>query len=259
MKATISRHFSKREPSVIRLAQIEFARRQDAVQAVNVAIGNVTLPMHPAMIERMIHLDAPGSPFERGVVKYTPTAGVEETRAAFLNIIASCGCETGGLHVQVTDGGSQAMELVILGACGPAETFDRPLLIIDPTYTNYKSFADRLSRPVVAITRTLHPDGVFSLPDFDEIEEAIRENKPGALLVIPYDNPTGQCYSRDLMAALAGLCVRYGLWMISDEAYRELYYQGSQAVSIWDLTNNDVAGIEGRRISIESSSKVWNA
>ncbi|KKL15323.1 hypothetical protein LCGC14_2506760, partial [marine sediment metagenome] len=101
--------------------------------------------------------------------------------------------------------------------------------------------------------------GVFSLPDFDEIEEAIRENKPGALLVIPYDNPTGQCYGRDLMAALAGLCVRYGLWMISDEAYRELYYQGSAAVSIWDLTNHDVPGIEGRRISIESSSKVWNA
>ena len=48
--------------------------------------------------------------------------------------------------------------------------------------------------------------------------------------------------------------------MVSDEAYRELYYvEGSELVSIWGITDKDVAGIEGRRISIETASKVWNA
>jgi aspartate aminotransferase len=62
------------------------------------------------------------------------------------------------------------------------------------------------------------------------------------------------------MKALAKLCVKYNLWMASDEAYRELYYdETSKLVSIWGITDADVPGIEGRRISIETASKVWNA
>ena len=116
----LSAHFAGREPSVIRLAQIEFAKRGDATRDLNVAIGNVSLPMHPALQERMDNLRAPGSPFAGGVVKYTATVGLAETNAAFLNIIASSGCAVDGLRSQVTDGGSQAMELVITGCCGPA-------------------------------------------------------------------------------------------------------------------------------------------
>lgn len=61
------------------------------------------------------------------------------------------------------------------------------------------------------------------------------------------------------MLKLAELCVRHNLWMISDEAYRELYYTGGEVTSIWGITDRDVPGIEGRRISVETSSKVWNA
>lgn len=103
-------------------------------------------------------------------------------------------------------------------------------------------------------------DGKFNLPDMNEVEEAIKAHKPGALLVIPYDNPTGQLYTYDLLKDLARLCVKYNMWMVSDEAYRELYYKDEEKlVSIWGLSDEDVPGIEGRRISIETASKVWNA
>ena len=59
----LSAHFISREPSVIRLAQIEFDLRQDETEAINVAIGNVSLPMHPAMIDHMRNLAAAGSTF----------------------------------------------------------------------------------------------------------------------------------------------------------------------------------------------------
>ncbi len=50
------------------------------------------------------------------------------------------------------------------------------------------------------------------------------------------------------------------MWMVSDEAYRELFYDvNSKLVSIWGVTDAEVPGIEGRRISIETTSKVWNA
>lgn len=259
MKPELSSHFQKRKPSVIRTAQIEFLKRKDAVQAINVAIGNVSLPMHPAMVRRLADLQAEGSPFQTGAVRYTPTAGTQETREAFRHIIASSGFAAEGLHVQITDGGSQAMELVILGVCGDVGTADKPLLIIDPTYTNYTAMAARLGRSAVSLQRSLQADGRFTLPDLSRIEGIVQEHRPGALLVIPYDNPTGQLYSRDQMQKLAELCVRHNLWMISDEAYRELLYTGADTVSIWGITDREVPGIEGRRISVESSSKVWNA
>ena len=259
MKPELSSHFQKREPSVIRTAQIEFQNRRDGAEAVNVAIGNVSLPMHPAMLRRLADLQVQGSPFRDGAVRYTPTAGLEETRRAFRHIIASSGFPADHLYVQVTDGGSQAMELVIVGVCGEAGTGEKPLLIIDPTYTNYTAMAARLGRGVVSLQRTLQGDGRFTLPDRSRIEAIIRERRPGALLVIPYDNPSGQLYSRRQMLELAELCVRYNLWMASDEAYRELLYTGGETVSIWGISEREVAGIEGRRISVETSSKVWNA
>ncbi len=252
----MSNHFQSRQPSSIRLAGIKFAARQDGTEAINVAIGNVSLPMHPAMIERMHALN---KTFADGVVKYTATVGTDECREAFLNIIRASDCSTAGLHCQVTDGGSQGMELVILGVCGPAGSAESPLLLIDAAYTNYTAFASRLGRATVSIQRTLQEHGKFTLPEIAAIEQRIQETRPGALVVIPYDNPTGHFYDQATLNELARLCVKYDLWMISDEAYRELYYTEDKASSVWAITEADVPGITGRRISIETASKVWNA
>jgi aspartate aminotransferase len=252
MLPPLSAHFMSREPSAIRLSQIEFLKRKDKVTAVNTAIGNVSLPMHPAMIQRMLSLKE--SPFGNGVVQYSTTVGEVETNQAILHLIRCSGFSTQGLYSQITDGASHAMELVLLGVCD-----ERPLLIFDPTYTNYTAFAKRIGRSTVALTRHLSKEGKFRLPSLGEIEETIQRAKPSALLVIPYDNPSGQFFPQEILDALGKLCVKYNLWMISDEAYRELFYTGEQTSSIWGVTESKVPGITGRRISIESASKVWNA
>lgn len=260
-KPVLSAHFESRKPSAVRLAQMKFDERKVKPEAViNVGIGNVSLPTNPAMMERMFALNAPDSPFANGVVRYSGTAGTKECQDAFRNILDCEGFDTSKLHIQVTDGGSAGMELLLIGTCGPAGTDERPLMMIDPAYTNYISFAERVGRKTVTVKRELSEDGNFDLPELGKIEEAIKENNPGALLVIPYDNPTGQLYNHDTLVDLAKLCVKYNMWMISDEAYRELYYEeGTDLVSIWGVTDADVPGIEGRRISIETASKVWNA
>lgn len=257
----LSEHFQTREPSAIRQAQIEFARRPDrgAVIPINTAIGNVTLPMHPRMRERLANLTASGSPFADGVVKYSATIGEEEARRAVMNIIASSGFPTKGLDAMITDGGSQAMELIVVGTGGRPGTSERPVLLIDAAYVNYRSFAERCGRATVSIRRTLGDDGAYSLPDIAEIERVIERTRPGALIVIPYDNPTGQLYTEEILVALARLCVKHNLWMVSDEAYRELYYVDRPPVSIWGIDDAKVPGIVGRRIGIDTASKVWNA
>ena len=260
-KPILSAHFESRTPSDVRLAQMKYDDRKVKPQAViNVGIGNVSLPTNPAMMKRMFALDAPESPFSKGVVRYSGTAGLPETQEAFKNILKCEGFDTSKLLVQVTDGGSSGMELLLIGVCGPAGTGEKPLMMIDPAYTNYISFAERVGRKTVTVKRTLTDSGKFSLPEISEIEEAIKLNNPGALLVIPYDNPTGQLYDHETLVELAKLCVKYNLWFISDEAYRELYYdENVKLVSIWGVTDAEVPGIEGRRISIETASKVWNA
>ncbi len=255
----LSKHFASRKPSSIRAAQILFANRNNPPIAINVSIGNVSLPTHPKMIERMANLMSSGSPFEDGVIKYSATIGQKEANDAFLNIIASSGFNVSNLYSQITDGGSAAMEIIMLGVCaGPAENKD-PLLLLDPAYTNYNAFASRLGRKTISIKRELQEDGCFSLPNIKEIETLIKKEKPSALLVIPYDNPTGQMFTQEQMTSLAKLCVEHDMWLISDEAYREIHYTNSKPSSIWGITNKEVAGIEGRRISIETASKVWNA
>jgi aspartate aminotransferase len=152
------------------------------------------------------------------------------------------------------------MELMIVGVCGAAGSGKHPLLTIDAAYTNYLAMAERTGRKTVGVVRTLDRDGNFTLPDMDEIEKTIQKEKPGALLIIPYDNPTGHFYNQDMLKSIGELCVKYNLWMVSDEAYRELFYLDNESSSsIWKLTEKDVPGITGRRISIESTSKTWNA
>ncbi|MBN1331639.1 aminotransferase class I/II-fold pyridoxal phosphate-dependent enzyme [Candidatus Dojkabacteria bacterium] len=257
MQPILSSQFQANQPSAIRTAQELFMKRNDNVDAINAAIGNVSLPMHPAMQKRMFNLKAENSPFRDGVVKYTQTKGTDEANAAMINILKASGLKVEGLHTQITDGGSAAMELVILGVADR----DEAILMIDPAYTNYMSFARRTGRKIVTLAREYKDKtiGEFELPNIEKIEDLIKTHKPKALVIIPYDNPTGQFMSKEVMVSLAELAVKYNMWIISDEAYREMYYEAEAAISIWCLSNNDADGIEGRRISIESASKVWNA
>lgn len=256
----ISQYYANKKPSGVRMANLKYERREDQVELINGAIGNVSLPMHPKMIERLHQVGQPGSGFEEGIVKYADTSGHPETKAAFLNVIKQLDFDVSDLNVLVTDGGSLAMEISLLGICGESGKGDRPLLMFDPSYTNYNSLANRIGRKTVTIAREFSEDGYFTFPEVDEIEAVIKREQPGGILVIPYDNPTGQMMDKEILTGIAELCVKYNLWLLSDEAYRGLFYdENREFVSIWGLTDKEVPGIEGRRISIETTSKVWNA
>ena len=89
MTPSISKHYQQREPSAIRKAQILFNSRKDKkhVKVINLAIGNISLPMHPVMVERMKSIGERHSPFVEGIVKYTSTEGTQECQKAFISAI----------------------------------------------------------------------------------------------------------------------------------------------------------------------------
>ena len=261
MAPNISEHYENREPSAIRKAQILFNARRDKnqINVINLAIGNISLPMHPIMIDAMISLNKKESPFNEGVVKYTASVGSEDCQNAFIHTINAEleNKELDSIKCLVTDGGSQAMELMLLGVCGPSSV--NPILFIDPTYTNYIEFCNRLAIPYVIYSRKINSDGSFTGIDINEISEIIDKSKPSGIVIIPGDNPTGQQISQDIIFKIAKICIEKDLWLISDEAYRSLYYTESGQTSIWALSSKEIPEISGRRISIESASKMWNA
>ena len=261
MSPSISKHYQQREPSVIRKAQILFNSRKNKknIEVINLAIGNITLPMHPIMIERMSALNQENSPFYNGVVKYTSSVGTQECQSAFIHSIDAelKNNISNKVKCVITDGGSQAMELMLLGVCGPSS--EKPILFIDPTYTNYIEFSKRLSIPITIYSRKLQNDGSYSDINIIDISNIIDRDNPCGIVLIPGDNPTGQQISQELIIEIAKVCVEKDIWIISDEAYRSLYYTEVGQSSIWALDDDIVPGINGRRISIESASKMWNA
>lgn len=259
-QAVVSNYFASKLPSNIRLSGIAYSNREDNVGLINGAIGNVSLPVHPKMYKRLVEIGTPEGGFADGIVKYEETAGNPETQAAFKNILTQQGFDASDLEVLITDGSSMAMEVAMLGICGEPGADDKPLLMFDPSYTNFNSVAKRIGRKTITVKRTLNENGKFSFLDIKEIEETILSERPNGILIIPYDNPTGQMYDKKTMVEIAKLCVKHNLWLLSDEAYRGLFYDKNREIlSIWGITDKEVPGIEGRRISLETSSKVWNA
>lgn len=256
----LSSYFQNKLPSNVRQGSIAYAERKDNVALIDGSIGSVSLPIHPKMFERLQNIGYTEGAFQEGIVKYDRTAGNPETQAAFKNILKQQGFDTTDLEVLVTDGSSMAMEISMLGIAGEPGVDEQPLLMFDPVYTNYNSVASRLGRKAMTVQRTLTEDGKFTFPRVEEIEATILKENPNGILIIPYDNPTGQMYEWESLIEIAKLCVKYNLWLLSDEAYRGLYYdENRDMISVWGVTDKEVPGIEGRRISLESSSKIWNA
>ena len=125
---------------------------------------------------------------------------------------------------------------------------------------HYLDFARRLNIGVLTHARRIKDDGSIADFDISKLKKLFKSENIKGLIIIPYDNPTGDFIEQPLLEQIAKLCVEYGIWLISDEAYRPLYYDEKIGFSsIRLLDENTVPGITGSRIGIESSSKIWNA
>lgn len=270
-KRDASDYFKSLKPTAIRRASELFLKRDDNIRCVNGSIGNISLPVHYEMWNGLAELVNGDRSVLRRVyevvfgrvpkpIKYSGTVGIDEAREGILNIIAATTtCNTKDLYAHVTAGGSEAMILMMLGCCGNPGEDKYPLLVFDPTYTNYMELAEQIGRKVVSVRRKLSDDGIFTIPSEEEIDTAMEQHNPGAALVIIEDNPTAHSYTKKEMTTIGKLCVKHGIKMVSDEAYRGMNISnGGRSASVWNLTDDDVPGIVGNRASIESGSKWGN-
>jgi aspartate aminotransferase len=181
------------------------------------------------------------------VLAYTPSPGTPEYLASLREYYRRLGVDLSPNELVATTGGSEAI-LFALMAC--ADDGDEALLV-EPFYTNYAAFASMAGVRLVPLA-TRGEDG-FHLPSRDVWERAVTPRTRLALLCNP-NNPTGTVYTREEVVAVAEMCRDRGLFLIVDEVYRELVYDGRRPTTALLLP-----GFEEQLIVADSLSKRYSA
>lgn len=186
--------------------------------------------------------------FDARVLAYSPSLGIPSLRESIAAYYGRYGHAVQPRDVAVTVGGSEAIFFALSAVCDPGDE----ILVREPFYANYIAFAAMISAKVVPIPSSI--DDGFRLPSREEIARCITP-RTRAILCISPENPTGVVYDRREMETLRELCERYGLYLISDEVYREFIYdEHVRFTSILDLQ-----GFEEHAILIDSVSKRFSS
>src|SRR4029078_12156212 len=125
------------------------------------------------------------------------------------------------------------------------------VLVVEPYYANYKAFAEMAGLNIVPITRRGR-DG-FHVPARHVWERALTPRTRIVMLCNP-SNPTGTVYTREELEMIASFCRDHGLFLISDEVYREFVYDGRKAISALELRD-----VEDLVVVVDSLSKRYSA
>ena len=191
-------------------------------------------------------VDAAVEALRTGKHHYTPNAGILPLREA----ISEYYVRSRGLHyspeteIIATAGGMEALLLTMLTLLNPGDAF----LLSDPCWTNYSRQIEICSaRPVFVPVDAAH-DFTFAP---EALEKAITPETKGFLVNSPA-NPTGGIAGRKVLEQLAEIAVRHDLYVISDEVYSELLYEGNTFTSIAALP-----GMKERTIIVNSFSKTY--
>ena len=185
--------------------------------------------------------------YENKVIAYAESGGITELQDAVSDYFKTYGMEIGRSDMIVTTGGSEALTMTFLALLNEGDE----VLIAEPFYTNYHTFATSAGGKVVPIT-TKAEEG-YHYAKREQIEPLITE-KTKAICCINPGNPTGTVLTKEEMQLIGEIAKEHDLWIIADEVYREFAYDGREAVSF-----GQVKDVEDRVIIIDSVSKRFSA
>nr|WP_274637295.1 pyridoxal phosphate-dependent aminotransferase [Microbacterium bovistercoris] len=157
--------------------------------------------------------------------RYSPAAGLPELRQAIAaKTLRDSGLGVDPAQVVVTNGGKQAVYQAFQAVVNPGDE----VLLPAPYWTTY---------PEAIALADGTPVEVFAGADQEykvtvEQLEAARTARTTALVFVSPSNPTGSVYTRDETRAIGQWALEHGIWVITDEIYQNLVYDGVQAVSI---------------------------
>ena len=178
---------------------------------------------------------------------YTPSEGTLAYRQKLTEYYNKLDYNISPEHILVTVGGSEAITIAMQACVNEGDE----IIIPEPFYANYNGFAcmsNVVVKPILS-----HIENGFALPPIAEFEKLITP-KTKAIIICNPNNPTGYLYSRAELEALKELCLKYDLFLFSDEAYREFCYDGREFISPMHLD-----GLDENVIIMDTVSKRYSA
>lgn len=185
--------------------------------------------------------------FDGKVVEYSHSAGIPSYRIKLAEYYKKHDIHITADDIIIGAGASEAILFAFQTIMDP----DDEVIIPEPFYANYNGFAINAGVKVTPIYSSI--ESGFALPPIADFEKSITP-RTKAILVCNPNNPTGYLYSPEELETLRQLVLKYDLYLIADEVYREFCYDGKKHYSCMHLE-----GIEENVILIDSVSKRYSA
>ncbi|WP_037674579.1 PLP-dependent aminotransferase family protein [Streptomyces griseus] len=175
-------------------------------------------------------------------LQYSTTEGEPTLREQLATRTTARGLPTVADDLLVTTGSQQALSLLAAALLDPGDT----VLVEDPCYLAALQVFGLAGARVIAVPTDA--DGV----DPEALAAAVERERPKLLYTVPtFQNPTGRTMPVERRAAVASVAARHGLWIIEDDPYGELRYDGERVP--WIAAHADA---RDRTVLLGSFSKV---
>lgn len=171
--------------------------------------------------------DAAKKAIDDNFTRYTPTPGIPD----LIKVITEKLEKDNGLtyaanEICVTTGAKQALYEAVLVLVGEGDE----VVVPTPCWVSYEDMIKLAGGIPVTVPTITEGENRFHL-DLDAIEKAITP-KTTAIMINTPNNPTGVVYTREELEGLAKICIKHDIWIISDEVYEKLIYDGAEHISM---------------------------
>ncbi len=188
--------------------------------------------------------DAAAASLAAGETFYAHNLGLPELREAIAGYTSALHPRIDMRRVAVTSGGVNALMVAMQALAGAGDA----VVAVVPVWPNLTAQPAILGADVERVALRAGADGSFAL-DLDALLGAVTD-RTRVLLVNAPNNPTGWTLSRAEQRAMLEHCRRTGTWIVADEVYERLYFEGDCAPSFTDIADPD-----DRLVVVHSFSK----
>lgn len=167
-----------------------------------------------------------------GDVKYVPIDGTKSLKKAVIRYTEeNYDRLVAPENVLITNGAKQSLFNLIYSILNPLDE----VIVIAPYWVSYPAIIRMCNGVPVIVTPE---DGTFT-PRFEDVESAVTANTR-AIVVNSPNNPSGVIYPSELIEKLVGLCEKQGIFLICDDIYHKLTFDGNVAPPAYQFTKRDI-------------------
>lgn len=202
------------------------------------SLGNPSVPAPDCVREAIVDLANNEDPVI--LHGYMNNAGFEDVRETIAqSLYRRFGTDFSAKNLIMTVGAASGLNVILKTVLNPGEE----VIVFAPYFLEYGAYVKNYDGKLVEIS----PDTETFQPDLEELERKITANTRAVIVNSPH-NPTGVIYSEDTIKALAAILEKkqkeYGsvIYLISDEPYRELAYDGAEVPYLTKYYKNTVVG-----------------